>query len=842
MMAKMQLKRTFFIAMSLLFLTVGLIGISRLHLRPGAQFQWENRKNHVVVTNVFPGGVADEGGLVDGDIVLGLEDTPIRRGQEIDFLLDGQKPGQTISLTAQRNGERVTLSLVLVSRYGKEFIIINLLLGLLFWAVGVFVSLKKPAERAARVFSWGSMTLAAAILMVWPHYPHGTNTAVYFLPTLYFVLYPLAPAFILYFTALYPREKLILHRHAFLRSVVFGPSLCFVILLEGSYLPAVYLNSLEFYRSFSILYNGFRAYFILYLIMAIGCLIHSYRFSHTKEDRNKVQWILWGISFGAAPFLFLWTFPHILGFSSLIPEEMIYVFVMMIPLAVAFSIVKYQAMDIDIVINRSIVYVLVTGVIVTLYLTLVGLAGYVLQTVSATTSSVLAIICTLIAAALFSPIRRRIQTLVDKTFYRVKYTYQLAIKDFSKALTSARDETEVTDLLLAKIDAAIPVEKIALMLRDSSKEAFEVRGAVGMDEQEKGDLRFELDADVAHVAERRRVPLLKKARARLRNIAELPRDTVPDRIGIELLIPTTLQGQLVGFLALGRKLSGARFSEEDLELLVPMAEEGFMALERLKLQETMILERAQKEKLEEVSGLKSEFISHVSHEFRTPLTSIRWSVENLLDGIPEKPSLRVREYLAGIYDSTSHLGRMIENLLDITRIEAGRIEIHPERVSLSEEIRKAVDMSNPLAEKKHVRLEIVAAENVRAKADRDCLQAILTNLLDNAVKYSHESDVVRVEVTIADEEESKKAGRDVKRMAAISVVDHGAGIPKEKQRVIFERFERIRKENAAREKGLGLGLHIVKKLVELQGGCVWVESEVEKGSTFAFTLPTEESD
>jgi len=269
-------------------------------------------------------------------------------------------------------------------------------------------------------------------------------------------------------------------------------------------------------------------------------------------------------------------------------------------------------MNIEILINRSIVYGLVTGVIVILYLASVGLAGHVLYTVSPRTSSFLAIFCTLIAAALFSPIKRRMQAFVDKTFFRVKYNYQLAIQNFSKALASAYDPDELVYLIVGEINNAIPVEKVALMLRSSSGRMFNVRGNQGLTEEEKKELRFKSNSNLVQVADRQSFPLVKRNRADFKNVNELPEEAVLDRIGIELLIPITLQEQLIGFLALGKKLSGARYSEEDLELLIPMSEEGFRALEHLRLQEKVILERAEREKFEEMNKLKSEFVSHVS--------------------------------------------------------------------------------------------------------------------------------------------------------------------------------------------------------------------------------------
>ncbi len=226
-----------------------------------------------------------------------------------------------------------------------------------------------------------------------------------------------------------------------------------------------------------------------------------------------------------------------------------------------------------------------------------------------------------------------------------------------------------------------------------------------------------------------------------------------------------------------------------------------------------------------LNQLKSDFISHVSHELRTPLTSICWSVENMLDGIPEKPSPKVKAYLEGINDCSSHLRRMIENLLDISRIEAGRIEISPEKLFLSDEVQKCLDVSRPLADNKNIAFDVTLDLKIYVNADRDCLQEILINLVNNAIKYSPQKSTIKIE--------AKEA---VSNRAIISVKDQGLGIAKDQQTIIFEKFQRIKTENIAKEKGLGLGLYIVKKLVELQGGKIWMESEIGRGSVFSFSL------
>ena len=789
----------------------------------------------MIITGILSDKITSAPKLMKGDRLVKIGDFSIQSGRGIDFVLDISLPGDKVTLVIQRGDAIFSVSQTIIPRFTKRFIIINLLLGLLFWMVGIFVYLNKPFDKAARIFFWGFMTLSTSILCNWPGYPFDIGFIGYVQPVLYLIIYPLVPVFILYFTMIYTTEQRNILNHKFIPIIIYIPCLVFIILLETSYLPAIHLKSISYYTRYIDFYNSFRVYLILYLVIGIGFFIHSYKYADTRESRDKIRWILWGMCVGVFPFLFLWTIPAVLGISPFIPEEVNYIFLMVVPLAFGFSIVQYQALDIEIVINRSIVYVIVTGIIVAIYLGLVGIIGHFLQTISPRSSYSFAIVFTLFAAVLFAPIKNRIQTFVDRTFYRVKYNYRLAIKDFGEAIGSVHDQKEISDLIVTKINNAIPIEKTVLLLPENSSRSYQIAASHGMSEDDLFEIHNELRDGITDQVDKCRTTLVKPGRADLTDFPKLKKTAGLNKLGIELVIPIMLQDKIVGILVLGKKMSGMRYSDEDIELLTRMASQGLGALEQLKIQEAIILERAEKEKLKELSDLKSEFISHVSHELRTPLTSIQWSIENLLDGIPEKPSPKINEYLQGIHDSSQHLGRMIENLLDVSRIEQDRIEIFTEKINMPEEVNKVLEILKPLADKKNIRFKTVQPESLWVRADRDRLRDILTNILDNAIKYSNEGDEVAVKIET--KIDTKKLKGEGKEMVSISIIDHGPGIPKEKQRAIFERFERIRTDKAVREKGLGLGLHIVKKLIELQGGRIWVESEVGKGSTFIFTLP-----
>lgn len=229
----------------------------------------------------------------------------------------------------------------------------------------------------------------------------------------------------------------------------------------------------------------------------------------------------------------------------------------------------------------------------------------------------------------------------------------------------------------------------------------------------------------------------------------------------------------------------------------------------------------------EAARHKSEFVAHAAHELRTPLSAIRAYVEMLVDGEAADEKTRA-EYYEIIQASADRLGRMINNILDISRIEAGTVRVNKEPVAVSMIVKEAADTMRPQAEKKKINLtEELAPVVDRILADKDLIQQAILNLLSNAIKYTPDGGSVHVRMAACDD------GRRMK----IEVSDSGAGIPREDLPRMFEKFFRV-EANKSLASGTGLGLNLVKQIVEaVHGGEISVTSEVGKGSSFAITLP-----
>jgi signal transduction histidine kinase len=238
------------------------------------------------------------------------------------------------------------------------------------------------------------------------------------------------------------------------------------------------------------------------------------------------------------------------------------------------------------------------------------------------------------------------------------------------------------------------------------------------------------------------------------------------------------------------------------------------------------------ERLKALDQLKSEFVSHVSHELRTPLTAIKGAVELMLREVPGPLTEKQIHYLTRVRSNTQHLAGLINDLLDLSKIESGTVEVKSSRVSLSGLVHEVVEGLRPLAAEKVVTLEAnIPGPSILVCADRDKINQVLMNLIGNAIKFTPAQGRVAV-----------SASKNGKESVRVSVSDTGPGIPPEEKEKIFDKFYQIAGVEGPKPRGTGLGLAICKALVELHGGRIWVESDLSGGSNFTFTLPAAESE
>ena len=283
-------------------------------------------------------------------------------------------------------------------------------------------------------------------------------------------------------------------------------------------------------------------------------------------------------------------------------------------------------------------------------------------------------------------------------------------------------------------------------------------------------------------------------------------------------VPLMLSGRALGVLSI-RSYGPKEYTEDDARVLSLFGDQAAAALATV---EAFGRQRQAVEQLERLNRAKSEFVSIVSHEFRTPLTGIQGFSEMMRD---ESLTLdEMREYAGDINKDAQRLNRMINEMLDLDRMESGRMTLHPERIDLNAVVEDVVDRVRPNAPNHTLTLDL-QRDLPPISADRDRMTQVASNLLNNAVKYSPTGGRVTV-ATRADGSQLR-----------LEVRDEGLGIPKEALETIFERYSRVDSVATKDIQGTGLGLPIVRQIVQLHGGKVWAESELGRGSVFHVVLP-----
>jgi PAS domain S-box-containing protein len=295
-------------------------------------------------------------------------------------------------------------------------------------------------------------------------------------------------------------------------------------------------------------------------------------------------------------------------------------------------------------------------------------------------------------------------------------------------------------------------------------------------------------------------------------------------------VPMIVKGKILGVLASSITTPSRQFTEADLGVATALADRAALAIENAQLYEQEQVLRQQLEglnrQIQEANQRKSAFVTLVSHELQTPLTSMMGYVELLLEGQGGPLTKRQREWLGMIGHNAERLITLIGELLDIARIEAGKIELQPMALDLVPLIQEVAQALRPQFEAKGQWLTIELAEGLPAVVgDGDRVRQILTNLLSNALKYTPSGGHITITA-------SCEAG-----CVRVAVQDTGIGLAPEEQAQLFTPFFRAQHDATQGVSGTGLGLTITRALVELQGGAITVSSVCGHGSTFSFTLP-----
>jgi signal transduction histidine kinase len=312
-------------------------------------------------------------------------------------------------------------------------------------------------------------------------------------------------------------------------------------------------------------------------------------------------------------------------------------------------------------------------------------------------------------------------------------------------------------------------------------------------------------------------------------LAEYPETTAP-RYGVQslLAVPLLRDGVALGVIRISRT-EIRPFTDKQIALLQTFADQAVIAIENVRLfkeLEASNQEIAEKSRQVEVASQhKSEFLANMSHELRTPLNAIIGFSEVLTDRMFGELNEKQEEYLKDIYASGTHLLSLINDILDLSKVEAGRMELELTDFHLPTALDNALMLVRERAGRRSIALQMSVDQGLgQIRADERKIRQVVLNLLSNAIKFTPEGG--RIEVAALSNDESVE----------VSVSDTGIGIAPEDQQAVFEEFRQVGTAEKKAE-GTGLGLTLCRKFIELHGGRIWVKSQVGVGSTFTFTIP-----
>ncbi len=398
-----------------------------------------------------------------------------------------------------------------------------------------------------------------------------------------------------------------------------------------------------------------------------------------------------------------------------------------------------------------------------------------------------------------------------------------ALGDVSQAVNSTLDLETVLSTIVAKAVQLSGTEAGTIYVFDHAEREFHLRASYGMDQELIDALSHRHigldDANVARAFE-------QDEPIQIADLREEPRSELNDIIvgagyRARLLAPLMRGDEIVGMLLVRRKTPGA-FAANIVELMKTFAAQSVLAIQNARLFNE-IGEKSRQ--VEEASKHKSQFLANMSHELRTPLNAILGYTELILDSIYGEAPAKMRAVLERVQSNGKHLLGLINDVLDLSKIEAGQLALSLNDYSVGEMVQGVYMAVEPLASSKKLAFTIELPKDLPpARGDDRRLRQVLLNLVGNAIKFTDAGEVA-VKAAAAD------------GAYTISVRDTGPGIAEADQAKIFEEFQQADNSQTKAKGGTGLGLAIAKRIVEMHGGRLWVASSPGRGSTFSFTVP-----
>ncbi|MBL7994531.1 SpoIIE family protein phosphatase [bacterium] len=534
-------------------------------------------KDVLAIRTILKGGVTDRAGILDGDILLAINDSTIRNDQQAQRILNMFTPQDTVYYTISRQGEIMKMPLQIVKSYNPVYLSLAML-GFGFLFIGWIVGHTRPGDWIPRLFFKMSTTAALMFVIIGTVFGPGYQGNLFWLINA-IIGFSLFPAYFIHFFLWFPREKLTMKKRRWVVPSIYAFSFLNTVLL-------FFLN------------NGGVAISIMFSMMGIGfgVFCHSYFNLKDSKERKPFKSILIGTAIGFTGFIYLFLIPFYFQAIFINYPEFLFpvLIVVLIPLSFGYSIFRYRTMDTELIIKQSLVYASATASLALTYLVILFLAGYVIQnwTGYGANSPVLQFGILLIIAFVFAPVKERIQEVVDKRFFRERYNYQKALLRFSQDLPGLTQLDQILQKVIYTVIDTMHIESMAITLYVAENEQpvnYVQRGIT------KGhcEILNRKNGLIGILSRTQKAQSLYTVALSELNIPDDEKNMIREA-NIVLAVPMFKKEKLVGVLFMGPKLSEKPFSQEDTDLLTTLANQAGIAIENARL----LKEELEKAKLE----------------------------------------------------------------------------------------------------------------------------------------------------------------------------------------------------------------------------------------------------
>ncbi len=779
-------------------------------LKPNLPFEVNFIDSHLIITNVEK-YLAD---IKDGSILLSVDTHQFNDWEELELYLDGKRIGETVKIKFETDKQIKSASVQLTNYYSLFTLIIIAVVGLIYVSIAMFVRIRSTENYSARLFHRASISLGVVIVSTAGTYNLEFYGYGYLNRIIWLFIYSLTPVLFIHFTSSFAKKKV--KGIKYILWYFYLSALVNSIILSYLFLEATLGGDFDYVRYYVLFFDSFfRLFLITCIIIAISVCIYAYRSTREIDERKRLQWLLLGYFIGPFSFVIFWVIPIFFLERSLLPESVILIFLTAIPITFSIAIVKYHLMDVNLIIRRSFVYTVVLFAIIITYVLLTSVITFFVDNLNPAVPTVLTAIATVV---LLQPAKNLVQKFVDKKFFRVEYDYRKEQQRFFEEMKNIYDVNSLAELIIKNTDQLIPVNKIGFFNLDKSDSKIRIISDKGFELLHGRSIRFETENLKNNLV----LPVAVSDKVEAGINIESADVRVFKRWGITLVFPIkSPTGIIHAFLVLGEKKAGTRYYKDDIDLLSTVTAAAALAIDRIILQEDLIRQKLEAERLEELNELKSFFMQGITHELKTPLTSIKIFTEKLKNHqLPVKDKSDF--YLKVINGESNKLNGLIDNILVYAQIEKGMQTYQKSRVNLIQIVHKAVSSVQYQFMMRKQKLEVVIAnDTIDIFADEKAVESAILNLLTNASKYSCEESKTILSVT------------KVNNNAIVEVIDNGRGISSEDLKKVFEPFVRLRDDVTRKIEGTGLGLAIVKHIMDEHCGRIEIKSELGKGSSFS---------